>query len=143
MKINNRRPRTHSTYSVIIALIFVLTGCGGGAEEDAPQSQTSNQPSEPDTTALDDNIAPDQYDFDQFNSYTLTLDIPSVAASLAGNYYVIKLYDNQFNTYLLVTQTEPQLITPTVSVPSTLSTLTLEIYTDLAEYGSVIKEIQL
>jgi hypothetical protein len=127
----------------VFALSIVLTACGGGTEDETPQSQASDQSSDPDTTALNDNTAPDLYDFDQFNSYTLELDIPSIAALLSGNYYVIKLYDTQFNTYLLVTQTQPQLITPTVSVPSALSTLTLEIYTDQAEYGSVLKEIQL
>jgi hypothetical protein len=143
MNITSNRPvRTHF-FCGVVAFSIALAGCGGGAEDETPQSQTSNQSSDPATTALDDNTAPDQYDFGQFGSHTLSLDIPTIAASLSGNYYVIKLYDNQFNTYLLVTQTQPQLITPTISVPSTLSTLTLEIYTDQAEYGSVIKEIQL
>ncbi len=147
------RARARSARIISLPLLLLLGGCGGGgsgagpvtslpvpapaaAIQDAPFAAQAATGS-----AIAHHIAPATFDFNNFRTVSLTLNLVEMAADLAGELYVVKVSDSASNTLYLAVHEVVGNLPLELSVPLAEQRLWLEVYTEVSDQGAVIKEI--
>ena len=136
--------RSLVTNLLCVMLVVVLCACGKVEEPVQLQESTSNDTSTDSTTdtSMSNNHADEEFTFEQFIQKTVVIDMATTASQLEGDYYVIKLYDNE-QTYYLGVQMNLSLIELPISVPLHVSKILLEIFTNQPQSGFVKEEVVL
>ncbi len=128
---------------VLLLCATGIAACGGiGGTAESPSQNQNTAPVEPIATAISDNVSSKEFSFEQFSQQIVTVDMTEYAPHLSGDYYIIKLYDEDKTYYLGTTPTLSTLELP-ISLPRHVSTLWLEIFTNQPSSGQIKQEIWL
>jgi len=125
---------------IILLSTLIFTACK--SEESTAKKPQAHTPSEASSTALSSNQVEDDFTFDQFQQKNISIDLAEKASDLWGDYYVVKLYDND-QTYYLGTSDQLTVLKLQISMPRHVTKLWLEVFTNKYQAGSVTEEIML
>jgi len=143
---NNTAPTNPCRIWLLCPVIILALGtgaCGSGDPQEAvgTASQVTEIDTAPNSTAIVDHRAPDGFQFAQFREYQIHIN-EAAAADLVGDYYVIKVFHLD-QTFYLGTHPSVKDITLQLSLPLTLSSVSIEIFTNQPQAGVVTSEITL
>lgn len=123
--------------------VVALIGCGGG------QSDTSSTAAEPISagseqskvsSALSSNSAPDNFDFSNYQTQVLDIDLAALGESMPGSVFVVKVIDLDANALFVGAYESLTRLNISVVVPKAHDSVFVELYSDSDGNGVVIEE---
>lgn len=144
---------THSTYrarnehwlAITAVCSLSLVACGSAEEPSGGQSE----PTQPavqtpimDSTAIAVHQVNNDFEFDQYRTVTITLDLYTYASQVIGDYFVIKVYGDD-QTYFLGSRDSLGTLEVRISVPRHVGRLWLLVFSNDSHGGEVKEEIVL
>lgn len=135
-----------STFILMILTATALMGCGGASQPDDSVSEKPPQPPVTITPSPSSKIASitnaHNYDFGQYKTITIDIDITQAQSFISGNYVVFKVYSATGDTYFSTIRMTSNRFSEQFSVPAHIKTLFIELY-DEQQTPPYKQEIQL
>lgn len=119
-----------------------LIGCGGG--QSGNEATTAEQQSVTDTltasSALSSHKAPQDFDFSNYQTQPLAIDLAVIGESIPGTLYIVKVIDHDANALFVGAYETLGYLNMNLVLPRAHDSVFIEIYSDLDGDGVVVEE---